>query len=161
VENIGVIESLLRTVGLRSLLINALVASVVFSVAIGVAGVAHGMELELVLSMTVIAMVTGWLLGRLRLPGWLAAIIAILFGFEVIVVRVGQLAGNIGIIARTLIELISPANQRKSVLLSMLSLERELGELWNVVSAMLIRLWDWLAASRRSAVIRPLALALV
>lgn len=156
------IESLFRAVGLRTLLIYALVASVLFSVAIGVAGVAHGMELELVLSMTVIAMVTGWLLGRLRLPGWLAAIIAILLGSQVIAIRVGQLAGNIGIIARTLIELISQLIQRKSVLLPVLSLDRELSELWNVVSAMLIRLWDWLAALAGGVPsFDPVALALV
>lgn len=156
------IESLVRSVGMRTLAIYALLATVLFSVAISVASIAHVIELELVLSLTIIAMLTGALLARSRLPVWLHAILAILLGIEVIIARVGQLAGSIGAIARTLIELISQLVQRKSGMLPMLSLARDVSELWNVFNALMIRLWDWVAALGVGAPSSdPVALALV
>jgi hypothetical protein len=143
---IELLARLLRAIGAQAMIAFALLAIILGSVVLGVSSVIRGLNLELVSSVTLMAMLGGWLLARLPFPGWLASAILALFGSEIILMRVGQLEGKLFGIARTLIELTMQAVQRKNILPLLISLENASGELLGVVAALIVRLGDGLVA---------------
>jgi len=138
------------------------------SVAMGLADVIRELDDSLALTVSVIGILVGWGLATMPLPGWLATILASIFGFGVVFLRVGQLGGKLvallqmlaGLsanILRWLLDGLSdgPAPDWTPVVPA-------LAELWAGVSTLLGRVRDWsLALAARESAFDPVSVALV
>ncbi len=78
-----------------------LLSSALSSIAIGLNSILRGLDVALVLTVTALGLLIGWLLAKSRLPGWLAGIIALGLGIVLIFLRVGQLGGKLITLLRT------------------------------------------------------------
>ncbi len=80
---------------LRALLCSALLLTALGTIAFECANLVRGLDLALVMTVTCLAVATGWLVARSRLAGWAAGAIALALGTGLILVRVGQLGGKL------------------------------------------------------------------
>jgi transglutaminase-like putative cysteine protease len=142
---IELLSWLIRKLGARAILSLALLLIALGNIALALRSIVRGLDTELVLTVTVLGVLVGWVLAKSPLPGWLAGIVALTLGAEAIIVRVGQLGGKVIALARALIDLSAGIlawwfshqvpDARPTLLI--------LAELWNGASALLLRLGDW------------------
>ena len=130
--------------GLRRLLALALLLVALNSVALGLANVVHGLDLGLLLLMTILGLLIGWGLAVSPLPGWLASSVAAVLGIEIAVVRIGNLGGILATLLGALIDLAWGVWRWPLVgspdITPML---QPLAELGTGVKTLLSRLFDW------------------
>jgi transglutaminase-like putative cysteine protease len=79
----------------RVLFLLALLLAALGSAADGLAGVIRDLGIGLLWSVATSGALTGWVMARLRLPGWLRGVMLSLFGVTVVFVRVGRLGGDL------------------------------------------------------------------
>lgn len=98
---IRMLRWLLGRIGLRTILIWALLLTALSSTAYGVASLLPDLEAGgLLFSASILGLLAGWLLARYRLPGWSAVVISAGIGFLWIFGQVGQLfvpLGQVGV----------------------------------------------------------------
>ena len=142
------IRGLIRHLGAFTLTALLLLLLALLSVTLGMAGVIRGFDLGLMLPAAVFGLLLGWgLAGRQPVPGWLAALITLALGSELIVVRVGQMTGTLLALLRQSAGLAwnlwrrpwaAPPEAEPALLL--------LTNLWADLSTVWLRLFDWAAA---------------
>jgi len=75
----------------------------------GLAGVIRDLEADLLVPVAVVGVLVGWGLGRSRLPGWLAAIVAAGLGGGALSVHVGRLGGPLVALVESVARLVQVA----------------------------------------------------
>jgi len=95
----------IRKLGGRTISCWILLLSALSSVALGMSSIVRGLDAELVLTVTALGILMGWVLAQSRLPGWLAGILAVALGVAVVFLRVGQLGGKLILLLRAWAEL--------------------------------------------------------
>ena len=109
-------------------------------------------------------LLTGWAMGAVSLPGWLAGLLASVLGSGVILLRTGRLGGQIAAVLRTLGSLARGAWYRLlgGPPLDWMPVPLALVELWADVATLLDRGWEWaLALAAGDSFYDPVATALV
>lgn len=103
---IAALRWLLRRVGRMTLLIVILLAIGLASLDWTLSRVVRGLDLELLVTLTLVGAVTGWLLARTRMQPLLATLLGILIALVTALIRVGQLGDRLlallGAVGRTL-----------------------------------------------------------
>lgn len=144
------------TLGLepRTLLLLALLLAALGSVAHGLAKVIRDLDTELLLTVATLGALAGWMMAAIRLPGWLAGILASLLGAEVALVRVGRLGRKLIAMVWALANLVweiwrwllsggwRPAGPPPN----WIAVSQTLTELWSAVSTLLHREHKWIWA---------------
>jgi transglutaminase-like putative cysteine protease len=148
---------------LRRLLALALLLVALNSVGLGLANVVKGLDLGLLLLVTVLGLLIGWGLAGSPLPGWLASSVAAVLGIEIAVVRIGNLGGILATLLGALIDLAWGVWRWPLVgspdITPMLQLLAELGF---GVKTLLSRLFDWsLGLATGEPAFDPVAVTLV
>ncbi len=170
----GVIVRLLkwivRRVGLRNLLLLALLGLALSSVVLGLAEVIRGLDTRQIWFVTVIGILVGWGLAATGLPGRGAGSLAALSGLGLVSIRIGRLGAKLAALLRALIGLCWSAGIQ-SIPCSWLPDDAPLNplpavvavlDLWGDVSALLARVRDWvLALVAGERVFDPVAIALL
>lgn len=122
-----------RRIGGATMLTLALLALALGSVALTLSSIVRGLDPDLLLTMSALGAVTGWLLARSRLRGQPALPVALALGFATVLLRVGQLWNQVWTLAsavgRVLWEL-APARFTVQLLLAAL---REPGAIFSPV----------------------------
>lgn len=91
------------------------------------------------------ALLVGLGLARAPVPAWLATIVSLIIGVQVIVIRAGQLASRLVALAQAIAGLsIQLWNFPRGATLDFSPTVNALSEIWNVVAVLFLRLTDWL-----------------
>jgi transglutaminase-like putative cysteine protease len=147
---------------LQGLLALLLLLIALHSVATGLADAIRGLDVDLLLPVAAAAVLVGWVLASSPLPAWLAGVVALGLGVEMVVVHVGRLGGDLVMLLRTLIGLawgvwrwpFDGLPDRAPVLLSLVELRLGL-------DAVLSRFREWvLALAAGESAFDPVAAAL-
>ncbi len=154
-------------IGLRTLLMLLLLFLALRSLALGLAEVTRGLDANLALTVVVVAMFVGWLLGKLssdgHVRGWLAGLAIVIGGVFFLIVRVAQLGDELLAVAGAAPPIIvglfrwRAAGPPDASPLLIASLELLIG-----IGALLGRLAEWvLAVSRGQSAFDPVSAALM
>jgi transglutaminase-like putative cysteine protease len=79
----------------RTLIILAVLLAALSSVLVGLASVSDDLDVGLLLAVTVVGVLIGWVMAGSRLPGWAAGILTFLVGLVITLVSVGNLADEL------------------------------------------------------------------
>ncbi len=134
------------------------------SVAVGLSNAVRGLDLGLLLPLAMAGVGLSWGLARIKpVPAWLAALVLLILGVELVIVRVGALVERLLTLWLVVLNLgwqtylwpvAGPPN--------LAPLWQTLTELTAAVSALLTRLWVWLAAIYSGQpVVDPVSIALL
>jgi transglutaminase-like putative cysteine protease len=161
-EGVGVnamLGAAVRRVGVPTILIFTLVLFALITVAWGLVGIVRGLDLDLVLTTTVLGLVTTWFVARSALGGIRASLILGILGISTVFVRVGSLGGKILTLIRAVISFYA---QLQRGLLAVQPVVLAWNELSAGVSVLTVRINDWLRAVAAGAPnFDPVATALV
>ncbi len=149
---VWITHKIISWVGMATLLMLLLLLTALGSMTMGLADVIRGFDTGLMSLMVILGLLIGWLLAKSPLPGWLAAIIILILGSEVIALRVGQLGRALTTFLWALSNLAwetrrwlvdrwllgDPPDYRPTL--------QTLAELWAGFYTLLIRLFDWSTA---------------
>ncbi|MBI5304700.1 MAG: transglutaminase domain-containing protein [Chloroflexi bacterium] len=142
---IALVRWCVRTLGANTLVILVLLWCAFATTAYALRQVVRGFDEVSAIALMTLALLVGGALARF--PGWLAALIAMLLGGEVVLVRVGQLGDKLGALARTLAIVARETwDVPRGKAIDVAPTLRALGELWNAIAILLARLRDWLGA---------------
>lgn len=151
-EGINVIPALVKRfidwIGWPALLSLLLLAVALGSIAYALAAMLRGAEFEVLLLMTMAGMILGWGLAVAKpVPGWLAALLAAVVGTELVLVRAGHLVRPIYTAGLSVLTLIRQlwANPLTTNMADT-QLPDHLTELGLILTALFLRLWQWLMA---------------
>jgi transglutaminase-like putative cysteine protease len=98
-----------------------------------------------ILGLATMALLVGLGLARAPVPAWLATIVSLIIGVQVIVIRAGQLASRLVALAQAIAGLsIQLWNFPRGATLDFSPTVNALSEIWNVVAVLFLRLTDWL-----------------
>lgn len=140
-------SKLVRWFGAQTIVVLVFLLIALGSLAFGLQSYVRGMDVALMLQVVFLATLVGWMLAKSPLPGWLASFVALAFGIEAIVFRVGALSGKLIALGQTLISLVwQIVNVPRRVLPDAMPTLRALNELWSAILVLLIRVGDWLRA---------------
>jgi len=150
----------MRRLGYKTVTRVILLLVALVSVAFGLADAIRGLNAGLLVPVAVFGLTIGWWLAKSPLPGWLGGLVALVLGIEVILLRVGRLAGPLARLAQSLIEGslevvvflvwgawgVGRTGERASDLPDGTSIMLALHELGVDAGILLVRLFDWLLA---------------
>ncbi|GAB4547826.1 MAG: transglutaminaseTgpA domain-containing protein [Anaerolineae bacterium] len=142
---------LIRRVGVKTILVLTCLLVALASVALGLVDSIRGLDSWLLLPVVAAGLLMGWWLARSPLPGWMAAIVALVLGFEAIFVRVARLAEPLATLLWALVDglvglfvfLVWGAGWPEHLPDATLILVAW-RELWADIGIVLVRLWNWL-----------------
>ncbi|HZQ09508.1 MAG TPA: transglutaminase-like domain-containing protein [Anaerolineae bacterium] len=92
---IGLLEWFVRRVGARTLLILGLLAVALSGMDWTLSAIVRGLDLDLLLTITLVGAVSGWLLARSRVPPLVAGLLIVLIALVTGFLRVGQLGDRL------------------------------------------------------------------
>ncbi len=144
----GLFGWIVRRVGPRPLLALTLLAALLVNVVMGLAGVIPGLDLPLMLSVTLIGLLAGWGLAATPLPGLVSCALASLLGLGLTFGRTGRLASHLMALLWELVELGASALRwlHGGQPLDLLPLVMTLSQLWDGVVVLPVRVRDWVMA---------------
>ncbi|MCB9100871.1 MAG: transglutaminase domain-containing protein [Anaerolineales bacterium] len=134
------------------------------SLAYTLAAAIRELTVGLLLPAALIGLLAGWGLGAAkRVPAWLGLTILVILGVELALVQVGRLGGSLLVVGQSSITLTRQIWQQPLTMPNDLtSLSDSIKSLWQTVSVLGIRLWDWIAAlASGDPVYDPVATALL
>lgn len=134
--------------GTRTILTWLLLLTAQASIALAMNNLVRGLDLPLVLTVTTLGLLIGWVIARTNLPGWSAGILLIVLGIGIDFVRVGQQIGKIILLFEELADFIFKIiNWRiPSQVLDARPVLQIASQLATDTSALAIRWCDWLSA---------------
>ena len=161
-----------RKTGVQTLIVWALLSLLLSSLVFGLANAVRGLEAGLLVYAGWFGLLVGWLLARSRLTAYQAASLSVLIGVTALVIRVGQLSGQLAQLVRALNEVAVnclrwrpalPAAQPAALpapdFTPVLPI---LDKLWESTAPLLAHIQEWSAGIRTgSATYNPVATALV
>lgn len=163
----NLVARLVAWIGPRELILWLLLLTALSIFASGLVELVAGLELAFVLLVVTVAMTTGWILGTLRISGWLATLYGLLIGVVFTLIRVGRLGDELFAIVRTLFILVGQMfawlwerllylasysfetgefGMTPTRIVEWLSVPNAFGAVWSGVSTMVSRAYAWLAA---------------
>jgi len=154
---------LIRWLGPHVLLSLTLLLVALGGVAFGLADAVRGLDAGLLLPLTVLGLLLGWVLAKSPLPFWLAGVVGVVLGAEVALLRIGRLGKPLVELLQRLLSLswgvwrwpLNGPLDARPVLLAW-------GELWSALGTLSARLGDWsLSLVAGAPAIDPVAVALV
>ena len=155
--------AMIRVVGARTLLTFMLLVLTLASIAQGVNGLVHALDMALLLRVILMGVLAAWILARSRVRVWLALALLMLAGLSYIVIDVGQLGGKLGALFQNLNELIASLKfWRPGVQILLQPVISTLGELDANLNTLTSRTSAWLLAmSSGHAGFDPVAASIV
>ncbi|MBI5035241.1 MAG: transglutaminase domain-containing protein [Chloroflexi bacterium] len=102
-----IVDSSLRKLGAETIVSSVLLLTALVNIALGLNSVIRGLNMELVVTITLIGFCAGWLFGKFRLSNWLGILLALGLGIGIVFLRVGQLGTKIAALAQALLTLAS------------------------------------------------------
>ena len=150
---ITVLRSIFHRLGGLAIGTGLLLLAALTTIALGLGSMIRGLDGELALTVVSLGLITGWILARSRLPGWLAGLLALGLGSGVDLIRVGHLGGELVLLLRAWAEFawkigswqISRSQPDAQPALQILA------QFAGDVATLVGRLRDWLVIARQRA----------
>lgn len=95
---------LIRWLGVKTILVITWLFLALGSVALGLVDSVRGLDAWLLLPVAALGLLLGWGLAKSPLPGWMAGMVALALGVEIILVRVARLAGPLTALLQALLD---------------------------------------------------------
>jgi transglutaminase-like putative cysteine protease len=132
------------------------------TVIVGMGMLVRGLNYPLLIIVTLLALVLGRILARIRAPWWLALLITIGSGFQIVIILVGHLLPLLwAVVKATIIYLIILWSGVVDTLPNAEPLQTALQDLIQGSNVVLTRLWTWLISLGEKGVLDPLPVQLV
>ncbi len=117
---------------------------------LGLKNLVRGFDASLALTVAAVALLVGWMLARSPLPGWLAGLVFLVIGLELVFWRVGNLGPSSSLLANRLLGLGAGVLHRPYIVPDFQPTLLVSTLLWNDITTICLRLWDWLQGIARA-----------